>query len=57
VAAVGSDARVQAAAALRLNPEDPAIRALAQALAGGPSAKARRAARAFLSQQSLIASG
>jgi O-antigen ligase len=56
-AAVGSDARAQAAVALRLNPEDPGVRALAQALAGGPSAKARQAAVTFLSQQSLIVSG
>ena len=56
-AATGADARSEAAAALNLNPEDPGVRALARALAGGPSARARRAAHAFLSQQSLIASG
>jgi len=33
------------------------VHALALALAHGPSAQARRAARAFLSQQSLIGSG
>ena len=56
-AAAGSDARAEAAVARRLNPNDPDVLALAQALASGPSAKARRAARAFLSQQSLIGSG
>jgi O-antigen ligase len=53
----GSDARGDAAAALRLNPNGGDVRALAQALAGGPSAKARRAGRRFLSSQSLIGSG
>jgi Flp pilus assembly protein TadD len=56
-AAGGSDARAEGAVARRLNPNDPGVLALAQALASGPSAKARRAARAFLSQQSLIGSG
>jgi len=57
IAASGSDARAQAAVALRLNPNDSGVRALAQALAGGPSAKARTAARMFLDQQSLLVSG
>ena len=57
IAATGSDARPEAAAALALNPQDPGVQALARALSGGPSAKARRAARTFLSQQSLIESG
>jgi hypothetical protein len=56
-AAAGHDARAQGALARRLDPNDPAVRALAGALAGGPSAKARRAGRAFLSQQSLISVG
>ena len=56
-AAAGSDARAEVALARRLNPNDPGIRTLARALAGGPSAKARQAARTFLSQQSLIESG
>jgi O-antigen ligase len=56
-AATGADARAQAAAALRLNPTDPGVRALAKALARGPSARARRAALTFLSEQSLIESG
>ena len=56
-AASGSDGRAEVAVARRLNPNDPDVLALAQALAPGPSAKARRAARAFLSQQSLIGSG
>ena len=56
-AAAGGDARAQAAAALRLNPLDPRVRALAAALARGPSARARRAAVTFLSSQSLIGSG
>jgi hypothetical protein len=57
IAASGGDAHAQAAAALRLNPLDPGVRALAASLARGPSAKARRAAIAFLSSQSLIGSG
>jgi hypothetical protein len=56
-AATGSDARSQAAAALALNPEDPTVRALAGALADGPSKAARQIARNYLSQQSLIVSG
>ncbi len=56
-AAAGVDARAQAAAALRLNPLDPGVRALARALRHGPSHRARAAAIAFLSQQSLIESG
>ncbi len=56
-AALGNDARTQAAAALRLNPLDPGVQALARALAGGPSSKARQAARTYLSQQPLITSG
>jgi len=56
-AASGSDARSEAALARALNPRDPAVRTLAAALARGPSAKARRAARTFLSEQSLIESG
>jgi len=56
-AAAGVDARAQAAAALRLDPLDPGVRALARALRHGPSRKARAAALAFLSQQSLIESG
>lgn len=56
-AASGGDARAQAAAALHLNPLDPSVRMLAAALAHGSSAKARRAAVAFLSNQSLIGSG
>jgi hypothetical protein len=56
-AILGHDARAQAAVALRLNPLDPGVRALAQALLRGPSARARRAARTYLSQQSLITSG
>jgi hypothetical protein len=56
-AAGGSDARAEAAGALRLNPSDPDVRALEHALAAGPSANARRAARTFLSTQSLIGSG
>jgi len=57
VAATGSDARAQAALALHLNPTDAGVRALAKALAGGPSARASRAALTFLSEQSLIESG
>jgi hypothetical protein len=56
-AAAGSDARGEVALARRLNPLDPGVRALAQALAGGPSARARRAALAYFNQQSLIESG
>ena len=56
-AAGRSSARVQAAMALRLNPNDPGVQALAHALSSGPSARARRAALTFLSQQSLIVSG
>jgi Flp pilus assembly protein TadD len=57
-AARGFDARAQAATALRLNPEDADIQALADALAHGPSVKARTAARLYLSeQQTLIVSG
>jgi hypothetical protein len=56
-AATGHDARSQVALARRLDPNDPTVRALAAALAGGPSAKARRAGVAFLSQQSLISVG
>ena len=56
-AAAGSDARAEVALARKLNPNDPSIRTLARALAGGPSTRARRAARTFLSQQSLIESG
>ena len=56
-AAAGGDARAQAAVALRLNPLDPGVQALAAALAQGPSARARSAAGAFLSNQSLIGSG
>jgi len=43
--------------ALRLNPQDPGVRALAKALAAGPSKAARQAALSYLSQQSLIVSG
>jgi O-antigen ligase len=57
IAAGDADARVQAAAARRLNPLDPSVRALDAALSRGPSARARRAALTFLSQQSLIDSG
>ena len=56
-AAAGSDARTQAAAALRLNPLDPSVQTLANALARGPSRAAREAAIGFLSQQSLVQSG
>jgi O-antigen ligase len=56
-AAVGSDARSEAAMAVRLDPQDAGVRALAQALAGGPSKRARQAGVSFLSQQSLIVSG
>ncbi len=56
-AAVGYDARTQAALALRLDPLDQGVSTLAHALAGGPSKRARQAARAFLSQQSLIVTG
>ncbi|HEY1776986.1 MAG TPA: O-antigen ligase family protein [Solirubrobacteraceae bacterium] len=56
-AAEGADARSDAASALRLNPIDPSVRLLAEALAAGPSAGARRAALTFLSGQSLIESG
>jgi O-antigen ligase/polysaccharide polymerase Wzy-like membrane protein len=56
-AAAGADGRAQAAAALALNPQDPGVRALAAALAAGPSNAARRAAQSYLSQQSLIVSG
>jgi hypothetical protein len=56
-AAAGADGRTQAAAALALNPQDPGVRALAAALAGGPSKAARQAAQSYLSQQSLIVSG
>ena len=56
-AAVGADARTQARTALRLNPLEPTVVALAQALGRGPSAKARRAALNYLSQQVLITSG
>jgi hypothetical protein len=57
IAATGSDARVQAAQALTLNPQDAGVQALAKALAGGPSLRGEAAARAFLSQQSLLVSG
>ena len=51
-AAVGSDARAAGRRSpLRLNPLDPGVDALAQALAAGPRRAARAAARAFLSQQ------
>jgi O-antigen ligase len=56
-AAAGSDARTEVATARALDPNDPTISALARALAHGPSAKARRAGKAFLSQQTLISSG
>jgi hypothetical protein len=56
-AAAGSDARAEAASARRLDPNDPRIAALAHAVAAGPSARSRRAGRAFLSQQTLIAFG
>ena len=56
-ALIGGDARAEAVLAVRLDAEDPSVRALAFALAGGPSAAARREARAYLSQQSLIVSG
>jgi O-antigen ligase len=56
-AAVGSDARAQVQAALALDPLDPSVAALAHALRGGPSPKARQAARSYLSQQTLITSG
>jgi O-antigen ligase len=56
-AADGHDARGEAALARRLNPNDPGVRALARALARAPSPRTRRAALAFLSQQSLIESG
>jgi len=57
IAASGSDARSQAALALELNPLDPTVSTLAAALAHGPSRRARTAAIAFLSDQSLIESG
>jgi hypothetical protein len=57
VAATGADARPEAADALRLDPVDPNVQALARALSRGPSRHARSAAIAFLSQQSLIESG
>jgi hypothetical protein len=56
-AASGSDARLQAARALKLNPLDQGVQALDHALAGGPSKRASEAGRAFLSQQSLIVTG
>jgi O-antigen ligase len=56
-AASGSDARPQAARALKLNPLDSGVQALAHALARGPSKRASEAGRAFLSQQSLIVTG
>jgi hypothetical protein len=57
LAAVGSDARTQAQAALALDPIDPGVQALARALRDGPSRKARQAALSFLSDQTLISSG
>jgi tetratricopeptide (TPR) repeat protein len=57
LAAVGSDARTAAQAALALNPIDPGVDALARALRGGPSRGARQAAITFLSDQTLISSG
>lgn len=57
-AAMGVDARAEAALALRLNPDDPGVQALARGLAFGPSPKARAAALTFLSgEQSLIVTG
>jgi Flp pilus assembly protein TadD len=56
-AAAGSDARTPAAIALRLNPLDPSVQALARALTRGPKPAARQAALGFLSEQSLIESG
>jgi O-antigen ligase len=56
-AAVGDDARAQVRAALALDPLEPTVVALAQALERGPSAKARRAGLNYLSQQVLITSG
>jgi O-antigen ligase len=56
-AVLGGDARAQAASALLLNPVDAGVQALAHGLAHGPSAKARQAATAFLTQQTLIQSG
>jgi Flp pilus assembly protein TadD len=57
IAAGGGDGRVALAAAQRLNPNDASLAVLGRALVGGPSARARAAARVFLSQQSLIVSG
>jgi hypothetical protein len=57
LAAVGKEARSQVQLAYRLNPLEPTVDALTRALERGPSAKARAAARAYLSQQVLIESG
>jgi O-antigen ligase len=56
-AVLGFDARAQAASALRLNPLDSGVMALAHALERGPSKQTRQAALAFLSDQSLIVTG
>jgi O-antigen ligase len=56
-AELGENARAQARAALALNPIDAGVQALAQGLARGPSARARAAASAYLTQQTLIQSG
>ncbi|HLW95228.1 MAG TPA: hypothetical protein VKS25_07630, partial [Solirubrobacteraceae bacterium] len=56
-AATGADARAAAALAARLDPLDTDVQTLADALARGPSARARAAAVAFLSHQTLIDSG
>jgi hypothetical protein len=57
-AARGSTAAAsQAASAEALDPRDDLIRQLAQAVAHGPSAAARRAGVSFLNQQTLIESG
>jgi O-antigen ligase len=56
-AKLGLDARAQAATALSLNPLDPGVQALAHALAHGPTARARRAATAFLTEQTLLQAG
>jgi O-antigen ligase len=57
IAAGGGDGRSAAAIARRLDPNEATLEVFAQAIAAGPSARARAAARVFLSQQSLIDSG
>lgn len=57
IVASGGDAHPELVAAERLDPLDTGLDSVAAAAAHGPSRAARRAARAFLSQQSLIESG